>query len=160
MGPSDRGSLDIQGPDVQVRVGTSVEILETTLERQVREILAAAEARAAEIERKARRTARERERRAQEMVDGVFARAGRVIQNIELVNALDGILVDLRAELEQAPRPRGPPESAPPGTYARCASRSSRRPLHRSRRSPWSLHRSRRSPSPLHRSRNSPSPPR
>jgi hypothetical protein len=95
--------------NLPAELGSATEQFWNALERQVRGVLEVAEAHAAELEREADRqatkTKQESEAKAQQMLEGTFARASRVLDSIALVeNALSGMLDTLRAELaDQSP---------------------------------------------------------
>jgi hypothetical protein len=84
---------------------SAAEEFRASIEREVRTILEAAEARATEIERRADFNATQREQvaehRSKQIVESVFNRASRVLDSIDLVeSALSGMLGALRDELQ------------------------------------------------------------
>jgi hypothetical protein len=103
MGRFDRQENEAQ--DAAMMLESATNELRSSIEREIRDILEVAEARAEEIERHADITAREKERlserRAEETVERVYSRASRVLDSVELVqSALSGMLETLRAELQ------------------------------------------------------------
>jgi hypothetical protein len=96
---------DTEARDLPAVLGTAAEEFRTSIEREVRTVLEAAQTRAAALERQAEFNASQREQlsehRAKQIVDSVFNRAARVLDSIDLIeNALSGMLDALRAELQ------------------------------------------------------------
>ena len=94
-----------EGGDLPALLGSATDEFRRSLERHVEQIVAAATEQAAEIERDARRDAKQREEqldlRSQELVQGVVTRAASVLDSIELVqSAISGMLAELRAEVK------------------------------------------------------------
>jgi hypothetical protein len=124
-----------EGGDLPALLGSATEEFRRSLERHVQQIVEAAKEQAAEIERDAHRSAKQREEqldvRSQELVQGVVTRAASVLDSIELVQtAISGMLAELRAEVKAlesgASEESGPvePASRPPaliGTDQRLA---------------------------------------
>jgi outer membrane biosynthesis protein TonB len=96
--------------DLPAILGSAAEEFRTSVEREVRAVLEAAQHRAYEIEHQAEFNATQREQlsehRAKEIVESVFNRASRVLDSIDLVEgALSGMLTALREELESLAPP-------------------------------------------------------
>jgi hypothetical protein len=94
-----------EGGDLPALLGSATEEFRRSLERHVQQIVEAAKEQAAEIERDAHRSAKQREQqldvRSQELVQGVVTRAASVLDSIELVQtAISGMLAELRAEVK------------------------------------------------------------
>jgi hypothetical protein len=94
-----------EGGDLPALLGSATEEFRRSLERHVQQIVDAAKEQAAEIERDAHRSAKEKEQqldvRAQELVQGVVNRAASVLDSIELVQtAISGMLAELRTEVK------------------------------------------------------------
>jgi hypothetical protein len=103
MGRFDRQNSEKR--DLSEPLESVADDFKASLDRQVREILEAAYARASEVEHQAQRNATKREqdseRFKQEILQRVFTRASRVIDSIDLAeNALRGMLDGLRGEIE------------------------------------------------------------
>jgi hypothetical protein len=115
MGRFDRDDTTADGPPGSVDNAT--EGLRSAIERQVQEIIAAAQANAAEIEDRALQTASaielESRRRADELLKDALERASRMLATIDsLEGAISGNVASLRAEAESLTQAL---ESARPG---------------------------------------------